>query len=122
MTRINCIPPHELVRQHLVAEYRELPRTFALAKAWHARGGGDLPETYRLGAGHIKFFYNRLAWLYDRQVSLIVEMKARGYKANHDDPSGLLEGVPDCLMGEWEPTPEAMAENRERIALRLQGK
>lgn len=31
MTRINRIPVEELSRQHLVAEYRELPRVFALA-------------------------------------------------------------------------------------------
>ena len=30
MTRINCVPVTELHDRHLVAEYRELPRCFAL--------------------------------------------------------------------------------------------
>ncbi len=32
MTRINCVPVEELSGPHLVAEYRELPRVFALAQ------------------------------------------------------------------------------------------
>ena len=38
MTRINGIPPQELTGPHLVAEYRELPRIFALVRAAAARG------------------------------------------------------------------------------------
>ncbi|ENT03393.1 hypothetical protein C038_02848 [Brucella sp. 63/311] len=38
MTRINCIPPAELTGPHLVAEYRELPRVFALVRAAIQRG------------------------------------------------------------------------------------
>ena len=30
MTRINTMPPEHLTDQHLFAEYRELPRIFAL--------------------------------------------------------------------------------------------
>ena len=33
MTRINVVPPRLLLDEHLLAEYRELPRVFALAKA-----------------------------------------------------------------------------------------
>jgi len=32
MTRINVIPVEELTTKHLVAEYRENPRAFALAR------------------------------------------------------------------------------------------
>jgi deoxyribonuclease (pyrimidine dimer) len=38
MTRINVVPPRELTRQHLIAEYRELPRVFGLVKKAAARG------------------------------------------------------------------------------------
>lgn len=31
MTRINLIPPAQLSDQHLLAEYRELPRIFTMA-------------------------------------------------------------------------------------------
>ncbi|MBP7000765.1 pyrimidine dimer DNA glycosylase/endonuclease V [Amaricoccus sp.] len=38
MTRINVVPPEELSRAHLVAEYRELPRVFGMVRAMIARG------------------------------------------------------------------------------------
>lgn len=60
MTRINCIPPRELSREHLIAEYRELPRIFALVRAAIARGESPddprNPTSYTLGAGHVRFF------------------------------------------------------------------
>ena len=33
MTRINVVPVQELQREHLVAEYKEIVRVFALARA-----------------------------------------------------------------------------------------
>ena len=39
MTRINCIPVEELSTPHLIAEYRELPRVFALAHNAAAAAG-----------------------------------------------------------------------------------
>jgi deoxyribonuclease (pyrimidine dimer) len=123
MTRINCIPPAELVTRHLVAEYRELPRVFALVRASIARG--ELPDDprnpseYGLGAGHVRFFYCRLGYLAKRQAALIAEMQARGFKPTFTDPSGLLEGIPPPWCQDWEPTKQAMAENRARISERL---
>ena len=123
MTRINCIPPQELTREHLVAEYRELPRTFKLAVAWHDRDGrlDTIPPTYRLGTGHVKFFYDKLGYLLDRQLSLIAEMLRRGYTPQHTDPYPMVADAPSCLLNDWTPTDEAMASNRERIAARLRG-
>lgn len=117
MTRINCIPPAELTRQHLVAEYRELPRVFALARQAHARNQLDGPTTYTLGKGHVRFFYTRLAWLARRQAALIAEMVSRGYSPQYGAPS--LDGLPAALCNDWTPTAEAMAINRARIAERL---
>ena len=123
MTRINCIPPHELSGQHLVAEYRELPRIFALVRAAIGRGEmpGDRrnPANYTLGTGHVRFFYCRLGYLLRRQAALIAEMRARGYRPAFDDPGGLIAGIPVEWCEDWEPTPEAIATNRARIAERL---
>lgn len=87
MTRVNCIPVRQLARQHLVAEYRELPRVFALAQAAYLRGEDplDFPRTYRLGTGHVKFFYSRIGYLVRRQRQLIAEMRRRGYNPTHTD-------------------------------------
>lgn len=38
MTRINLVDPSTLHTKHLIAEYRELPRVFALAEAAAFRG------------------------------------------------------------------------------------
>ena len=123
MTRINCIPPAELSGQHLVAEYRELPRIFALVRAAIGRGEtpGDRrnPPSYTLGTGHVRFFYCRLGYLMRRQVAIIAEMRARGYRPAFDDPTGLIAGIPAEWCEDWEPTPEAIAANRARIAERL---
>jgi deoxyribonuclease (pyrimidine dimer) len=123
MTRINCIPPSELVSQHLIAEYRELPRVFALVRAAISRNEQPddprNPRQYLLGPGHIRFFYCRLAYLARRQAALVEEMKARGYRPVFADTSRLLDGFPEVWCQDWEPTAEAMALNRTRIAERL---
>jgi deoxyribonuclease (pyrimidine dimer) len=111
MTRINCIPVEELHDKHLLAEYRELPRIFKLA-----RTGNDIPDTYRLGTGHVKFFYNKLKYLEDRQRQLISECLRRGFNITHTEVS--FDCDPD-LYNNWVPTEEAVVINRERIAERL---
>jgi deoxyribonuclease (pyrimidine dimer) len=123
MTRINLVPPSELHRKHLVAEYHELPRIFTYVKMQLAKGKDPAkikaPSEYTLGTGHMKFFYTRLGFLLERQADLIVEMLNRKMKVNHADVAGLAAGIPEHLLGNYEPTPEALAINRERIAQRL---
>lgn len=116
MTRINCIPVEELSRQHLVAEYRELPRVFALAYKASQRTKFDQPATYTLGTGHVTFFYTRLGYLAKRHAQLVTEMLRRGYKPTF---TGSLKDaypdIPEAFWGDWEPTDDAMAINRYRI-------
>ncbi|AUX74777.1 MULTISPECIES: pyrimidine dimer DNA glycosylase/endonuclease V [Sinorhizobium] len=125
MTRINCIPPSELSGPHLLAEYRELPRVFALVRAAIARGEtpGDPrnPPAYTLGKGHVRFFYSRLSYLAKRQASLIAEMQRRGYRPTYREAEDLLSGFPSEWCNDWNPTSEAMTVNRERIRERLAG-
>ena len=117
MTRINLVPPQELSRQHLLAEYRELPRVFALArKAGASSRPLSAPQRYTLGPGHVKFFYNRPGWLVRRHSALVTEMLARGYSPAFTDVSGLAEGLSD---EPWEPDEEEIAISRARIAERI---
>lgn len=119
MTRINCVPPSELSGPHLVAEYRELPRVFGQVRARVHKGQTPadvtIPAEYRLGPGHVTFFFDKLQWLHDRQVGLIAEMQNRGYKPQHLNPSSLLEGIPSAWCGDWRPTEKAKEINRSRI-------
>lgn len=119
MTRINLVDPTELSRQHLVAEYRELPRIFALVRAAQDKGlrPSDLkaPTAYVLGRGHMLFFYDKCMFLLRRQQSLIREMRSRGYNPNFAYPNDLITGLDQHWLGDYEPTDEAMALNRARI-------
>jgi len=74
VTRINVVPPEELSRQHLLAEYRELPRVFTLARKRQADPRG-VPSGYTLGRGHVLFFTVHLAWLKERYNALVAEMR-----------------------------------------------
>ena len=119
MTRINCVPVQELSGAHLVAEYRELPRVFALAEKAAARGEFSQPDRYTLGKGHMLFFYTRLAYLAKRHQALVEEMKRRGYRPSF---SGVqreqFPNIPDAFWNDWNPDEEALRINRQRIAER----
>lgn len=120
MTRINVVPPAELHAKHLVAEYRELPRIFALVRAAIARGKRPdtlkAPPRYTLGTGHVLFFYDKLSFLATRQKALVAEMIVRGYSPQFTRTEELLTGIPQEWLGDWVPDAEALALNRQRIA------
>ena len=88
MTRINLIPPKELCDQHLLAEHRELTRIpNAVAKGkFHLKGQ---PEEYKLGEGHVRFFFNKMAFLKRRYDELHKECKARGFNVQYIWPETL---------------------------------
>mgnify|MGYP002632320243 CR=1 FL=1 len=109
MTRINVIPPSDLADQHLLAEYRELPRVFALARPV------PTPQVYTLGPGHVRFFYTRTGWLSRRQASLVSECQHRGFNVRHINPITPIVGCD----GDWTPTAEAVSLNLERLRERL---
>lgn len=79
MTRINVIPVEELSDQHLIAEYRELPR---IIKQEHIYVG-DAPNKYVLGKGHIKWAIKHGNFCMYRYYLLCEEMKYRGFKVNY---------------------------------------
>lgn len=124
MTRINCVPPSELTRQHLVAEYREIGRVFALVRKAVERGERPddkrNPHSYTLGTGHVRFFYPRLGYVRDRFAELVAEMKYRGYNPQFEraPQSG---DIPSEWWGDWSPDNAAIAINRSRIAERNGG-
>lgn len=127
MTRINLVPVQSLSRLHLISEYRELPRIFALAhkasisnKPWTHKQ----PADYKLGTSHCIFFYDKLGFLADRHRLIVSEMLARGYKpALQDDLRGQWqERIPKAYWCGYEATEEALRISQERIDLRNKGK
>lgn len=114
MTRINCVPAAELCRQHLVAEYRELPRVFKLAEAAAQRGPALAPANYTLGPGHVKFFYARLGYCRRRFQELVAELLRRGYHPQYT--SCPVVEVPASWWQDWAPDATSLQLNRQRLA------
>lgn len=119
MTRINVVPVQELVREHLIAEYREIVRVFALARKYPNKLPNDIPPEYTLGKGHVKFFYNKLGFVLNRYHELINEMVDRKYTPNPISDQDLTIGINQKWFGDYVPTHQAIQINRERIHLRM---
>ena len=118
MTRINVIDPRKLTDQHLMAEYRELPRVFALSGAAIDRNV-KVPKNYTMGAGHVKFFYDKTPWLAQRHSLIVNELKRRGYNLGFTLSLVPVEGYPPS---NWSPSLVDVEVNMERLRLRLREK
>ena len=124
MTRVNLVPPEELERKFLIAEYKEITRIFGYARKAQfdiIKGKRKLPQEYTLGAGHCEHFYDKLGFVSKRYESLVQEMLKRGYKPNPIPTEELLKGIDSRLHNGYIPTAEALEINRKRIQERLQG-
>ena len=99
MTRINVgIPPIELNNQHLIAEHREIKRIpNCIAKGRYNMD--DIPEKFKLGTGHVKFFYNKLLYLKNRYISLYNECIKRGF--NVQNYISAWDNIPQELMNDY---------------------
>lgn len=107
MTRINIIPPERLYDQHLIAEYREIFMVAAaLKRSLKAKNGfslSQIPKSFTLGKGHIKFFYDKGKYLYKRYTLLTEEMEKRGFKPDKKRrfPSAIF--IKNNLFNDWHP-------------------
>lgn len=123
MTRINVVPVTELHYKHLIAEYRELPRVFALVRKACAKGLSTtelgIPKEYVLGKGHVLFFYDKCMFLYKRQQQLVSEMLHRGYNPTFLPTEDLIADLPVRWLGDYTPTDKAIQINRVRIQERM---
>lgn len=76
MTRINVgIKPANLIDQHLLAELRELPRLYALS--YNQNKNANMPPQFKLGPGHVLFFYDKMKYIHDRHILLLKEYVKR---------------------------------------------
>jgi hypothetical protein len=121
MTRINSgIKPDELCDQHLVAEYRELPRVGTMLVK-RLEKGADLtagtPDAFTLGTGHMAFFIDKGEYLRKRFESLKQEMIDRGMNPtmNWRDQ---WASVPD-LCNDWSPDGRVRAILQARIEAKM---
>lgn len=126
MTRINTVDPIELCDQHLLAEFRELPRIpNAILKGRIKHH--DIPQKYTVrtesnpagGKGHVKFFIDKLDFLYWRYMGLYKELSKRGFKPKNKWPYDIADIKYAELWGTWKPDQEAIELNRKRIRERM---
>lgn len=117
MTRINSgIPTAELVDMHLLAEHREIKRIPNCIKSGRY-SLENMPSSFRMGTGHVKFFYDKLQYLHNRYLDIYAECVARGF--NVTDYSACFDDLPAELYNDYTPTDIDRQLIRERIALRL---
>tara|TARA_R110000782_G_scaffold25502_1_gene66242 strand:+ start:244 stop:630 length:387 start_codon:yes stop_codon:yes gene_type:complete len=117
MTRINvAIKPIELTDKHLMAEHREIKRIpNCVAKGRYNMKGQ--PSEFTLGTGHVKFFYDKLAYLKNRYESLYSECIKRGFNVQYY--GNAWNNVPKEMMGDYSPTEHDRSIIIERINERL---
>ena len=113
MTRINVgVLPSELPDKLLLAEHREIKRIPNVVKSGRFSLANQ-PTSFTLGTGHVKFFYDKLAFLKARYVQLYNECVLRTF--NVRDYSSAWDGISDEFMGDYAPTQQ----DRELIIERI---
>lgn len=121
MTRINLIPVGELSDQHLLAEYRELPR---IIKQEHIYIG-DASDKYVLGKGHVKWAVKHGTFCLTRYYYICEEMKYRGFKVNYpyEDLAKIADGKQiDMYSKMYLPNEGDIKISRDRIIEKLKQK
>lgn len=118
MTRINLTLVSELADQHLMAEYRELPRVFGAVRKHIANGKRvsdfKISPEFILGTGHVTFFYDKLQFLHDRQYMLIAECLKRGFNIK-DTTVQDIGDIPHGWCKGYVPTANAIALSQARL-------
>lgn len=114
MTRINVgIRPQELSNKHLLAEHREIKRIPNNIR----KGRYDIsriPSVFKLGTGHVSFFYDKLLYLRKRYEELYSECKQRGFNVEYYGSA--WEGTPEILWQDYLPSKEDRKLIQDRIA------
>lgn len=120
MTRINTIDPSDLTDQWLIAEWRELPRIVnELIDHPNRYKTKDIPLSFTLNKGHVKFFRNKLLYLAKRHRLIKKELRLR--KINFDkkvkvELFKLNSRLKLLCCNDWQPT----TQDHDLIIERLQ--
>lgn len=128
MTRINLVDPGELTDAHLLDEHADIPAVFRLIVCWQARlrthgteSEPPLPDAYTLETGHIRFFYDKAAWLAARHKALTAEIGRRGLEAEVSDPDTLMQEIDPAFQADtpYLPSLSEVAASYKRLRDRI---
>lgn len=123
MTRISATyQPIEQCDKMLGAELYEIVRVpnhiiKVLSQGKKVNFAGK-PEQFKLGSGHVKFFYDKMEYLKRRYEAIVAELKRRG--TNVSEVYDKWHLIPEVFWNDWTPTQAAREEMCERINSRLQ--
>jgi deoxyribonuclease (pyrimidine dimer) len=118
MTRISADYAHQLTDKHLNKERIEVLRVPNAIKSGKAKVDlKKIPKDFRLGAGHVTFFYDKIGFLKKHYENLTNEAIKRGF--NPTDFSDAFEDIPSHLMKDYIPTLHDRQIVKERIIDRL---
>ena len=121
MTRIDIVPVTELHDKHLLSGYRERPRIFRLVRNWEEKKRyPKIPDSYRMGTGHVTFFYNKLTYILRTQYEFIEELQRRGFSPKFTDPNDLVHGISSYWFNDWVPQEKDLYINRQIINKKLE--
>lgn len=87
MTRVNLISPRLLTDQHLIAEKKELNQLAGqLQKSVNSKNFNfdTLPKEFKLGTGHVRFFYRYGKFIKDRYQLVYDECVTRRFDVSYD--------------------------------------
>lgn len=122
MTRINLLSASQLADQHLIAEWRELPRVFSIVKKKLDEQKPILVwKHYTMGTGHVRFFYDKLLFLQKRHQELVKEAVKRGFKLSKTEKIS-LQAFPKAYCQDFTPSQEDLAISQQRIQEKLSAK
>ena len=149
MTRINLVPPAELMDQHLFAEFREikmvpkaLRRSLLAAHKREHKGKsypiappvpwtqnamyavlGRIPTEFTLNSGHVSFFYNKGIYLHERYMDICDELVKRNInfdRAAMLDADRVFNELPCEFWDDYVPTENALKLIRQRIKEKIE--
>lgn len=117
MTRINVgIDPSELNRAMLLAEHREIKRIPNCIRKGRYNLSG-IPTEFKLGNGHVKFFYNKLLYLQKRYERIYQVCVEKHYDVTYYGDS--FKNLPENLMNDYKETESDRKLLLDRIQTRL---
>lgn len=116
MVRINLIEPKVLSDQHLIAEHNEIQMLMTtLLKYGHKE---TTQHEFTLGRGHMRFFYNKPHYIWNRLQKLNLECKNRGFNCSIRRENFLNECI-NINNIDYKPTNNDILIIKHRIRERL---
>ena len=121
MTRINLIHPSKLTDQHLIAEYRELPRVFwAVRTKLSENKQIKIWDKYKMWTWHVIFFYDKLWFLEKRYYEIVKECRKRRFNIKFSILN--LSDIPDEYKKDYHPNKKDLDISNFRIQEKLSQK